>query len=81
MGVTSLPRFRLVVSGWLHESPILGGVPQADLPRVALEATQTAPPRENGGNPDIKDLARGSRVFYSVFVDGANLSVGDLHFC
>jgi acetamidase/formamidase len=32
-------------------------------PRVALEAAQTAPPRENGGNQDIKDLARGSRVF------------------
>lgn len=81
MGVTSLPRFGLVVSRWLHESPILGSVPQADLPRVALEAAQTAPPRENGGNQDIKDLARGSRVFCPVFVDGANLSVGDLHFC
>ncbi len=32
------------------------------------------------GNQDIKDLTKGSRIFYPVFVDGANLSVGDLHF-
>ena len=38
------------------------------------------PPRENGGNQDIKNLSKGTRVFYPVFVDGANLSLGDLHF-
>jgi formamidase len=37
------------------------------------------PPREHGGNCDIKDLSRGS-VFFPVYVDGAGLSVGDLHF-
>jgi formamidase len=47
---------------------------------VAAEAARTAPPRENGGNQDIKNLTKGTRVFYPVFVDGANLSVGDLHF-
>ncbi len=47
---------------------------------AAAEAARTAPPRENGGNQDIKNLTRGTRVFYPVFVDGANLSVGDLHF-
>ena len=40
----------------------------------------TAPPRENGGNQDIKNFTAGTRVFYPVFVDGANLSFGDLHF-
>jgi len=45
-----------------------------------LEAARTAPPRENGGNQDIKNLSKGSRIFYPVFVDGANLSLGDLHF-
>jgi formamidase len=59
---------------------VLGGVPAADFKRVAAEAARTAPPRENGGNQDIKNLSKGTRVFYPVFVDGANLSVGDLHF-
>lgn len=47
---------------------------------MASEAARTAPPRENGGNQDIKNLTKGSRVFYPVFVPGGHLSVGDLHF-
>jgi formamidase len=47
---------------------------------VAREAARTAPPRENGGNQDIKNLTRGTRAFYPVYVPGANFSVGDLHF-
>src|SRR5699024_8846551 len=31
-------------------------------------------------NQDIKNLTAGTRIFYPVFVDGANFSVGDLHF-
>jgi len=38
------------------------------------------PPREHGGNCDIKDLSRGSKVYFPVYVEGAGLSVGDLHF-
>ena len=38
------------------------------------------PPREHGGNCDIKDLSRGARVFFPVYVKGGGLSVGDLHF-
>jgi formamidase len=38
------------------------------------------PPREHGGNCDIKDLSRGAKVYFPVYVDGAGLSVGDLHF-
>lgn len=59
---------------------LLGEMPAEDAARVAMEAAQTTPPRENGGNQDIKDLTRGSRVFYPVFVEGANFSVGDLHY-
>jgi formamidase len=62
------------------DSAILGGVPGGEFDRIAAEAARTAPPRENGGNQDIKNLSKGSRVFYPVYVDGANLSVGDLHF-
>lgn len=47
---------------------------------VAQTAARTVPPRENGGNCDIKNLTRGSRVYFPVFVEGANLSLGDIHF-
>jgi len=48
--------------------------------KAAATAARTVPPREHGGNCDIKDLSRGSQVFFPVYVDGAGLSVGDLHF-
>ncbi|WP_424467317.1 formamidase [Pseudoclavibacter helvolus] len=59
---------------------VLGALPDSEFDRVAGEAARTAPPRENGGNQDIKNLSKGTRIFYPVFVDGANLSMGDLHF-
>ncbi|KAA5825834.1 formamidase [Saccharopolyspora hirsuta] len=48
--------------------------------RIAAEGARTVPARENGGNQDIKNLSRGSRIFFPVFVPGGKLSVGDLHF-
>ena len=62
------------------QDAILGSLTGDDFERVAAEAARTAPPRENGGNQDIKNLTKGTRVFYPVFVPGANLSFGDLHF-
>lgn len=59
---------------------ILGTLAGDEFDRVAAEAARTAPPRENGGNQDIKNLTKGTRIFYPVFVPGANLSFGDLHF-
>jgi formamidase len=38
------------------------------------------PPREHGGNCDIKNLTKGSCVYFPVYVDGAGLSMGDIHF-
>jgi len=64
----------------LPDSAILGSLSGAEFKRAAAEAARTAPPRENGGNQDIKNFTKGTRVFYPVFVDGANLSMGDLHF-
>jgi formamidase len=64
----------------LADSAILGSLTGAEFDRVASEGARTAPPRENGGNQDIKNFTKGSRVFYPVFVDGAKLSMGDLHF-
>ncbi len=57
--------------------------PQGAVPAVepiASEALRTIPPRENGGNMDIKQLSKGARLLLPVFVDGALFSVGDAHF-
>ena len=48
--------------------------------RAAAEGARTVPPREHGGNCDIKDLSRGSKIYFPVYMPGAGLSVGDLHF-
>jgi len=49
-------------------------------PPVARHGLRTYPPRENGGNMDIRDLGPGARLMIPVHVSGALLSVGDLHF-
>ena len=60
---------------------VLGRVPKGEAwDKAAAEAARTIPGRENGGNCDIKNLSRGCKVYFPVFVEGANLSVGDLHF-
>ena len=46
---------------------------------AAKEAWRTVPPREHGGNCDIKNLSRGSRVYFPVYVKGGGLSMGDIH--
>ncbi|KAG5528468.1 hypothetical protein RHGRI_029228 [Rhododendron griersonianum] len=48
--------------------------------KIAHEAARTIPGRENGGNCDIKNLSRGSKIYLPVFVEGANFSTGDMHF-
>lgn len=48
--------------------------------KIAAEGARTVPPREHGGNCDIKDLSRGSKIYFPVYVPGAGLSMGDLHF-
>jgi formamidase len=62
------------------QSAVLGTLTGADFDRVAREGVRTVPPREHGGNVDIKNLSRGSRVYFPVYIPGANLSMGDLHF-
>ncbi|MEZ4867525.1 MAG: acetamidase/formamidase family protein [Caldilineaceae bacterium] len=39
----------------------------------------TIPPRENGGNIDIRHLTPGTRVFFPVLAPGALFSCGDCH--
>jgi formamidase len=63
------------------EANSLGGTATGDVAQaIARDGARTVPARENGGNHDIKNFTRGSRVFYPVHVQGAKLSGGDLHF-
>jgi formamidase len=54
--------------------------PELAWPPAAADGLRTYPPRENGGNMDIRDLGSGARLWLPVHVPGALLSVGDLHF-
>ena len=44
-----------------------------------LEGLRTLPPRENGGNFDVKQLTKGAKLFLPVFKEGALFSTGDGH--
>lgn len=59
---------------------LMGRMKGATAEAAAKEAARTVPPREHGGNCDIKDLTKGSRVYFPVYVKGAGLSMGDIHF-
>jgi formamidase len=47
---------------------------------AASQGLRTLPPRENGGNFDVKQLTRGAKLFLPVNVEGALFSSGDAHF-
>lgn len=62
------------------QNAILGTLSKSEYERVAAEAARTVPPREHGGNCDIKNLSKGTRIYFPVYVEGAKLSMGDIHF-
>lgn len=64
-GVTTAPSFE-------------GAIPSEE--PIASEGLRTLPPRENGGNIDIKQLTKGSKLMIPVNVEGALFSVGDAHY-
>jgi formamidase len=45
-----------------------------------LTGLRTLPPRENGGNFDVKQLTKGAKLFLPVYVPGGLFSTGDGHF-
>jgi formamidase len=47
---------------------------------AAKEGLRTIPPRENGGNFDVKQLTKGAKLLLPVAVEGALFSTGDAHF-
>jgi len=55
-----------------------GAVPQTG--DVAEFGLRTIPPREFGGNMDIRSLGAGSKIFLRCQVDGGRVSLGDAHF-
>jgi formamidase len=71
-----------------HDLLVRGGGVRPPDPRHAVPADgpaatdglRTVPPRENGGNIDIKQVGVGSRLLLPVDVPGALFSVGDAHF-
>ena len=46
----------------------------------AERCLRTIPPRENGGNMDVKQMQVGTTLLLPCFVDGCLLSIGDVHF-
>src|SRR5438309_9688781 len=39
---------------------------------------RTIPPRENGGNTDVKQMVKGTTLLFPCFIDGCGLSIGDV---
>lgn len=48
--------------------------------KVASRCLRTIPPRENGGNSDVKQMVRGTTLLFPCWVKGCMLSMGDTHF-
>lgn len=62
------------------KSAVMGRLTGDEAKKAAMEGCRTVPPRDHGGNCDIKNLTKGSKVYFPVYVKGGGLSMGDLHF-
>lgn len=47
---------------------------------AAGDCLRTIPPRENGGNMDVKGMVHGTRLLFPCLVPGCLLSTGDVHY-
>jgi formamidase len=47
---------------------------------IAAEALRTVPPRETGGNLDIKQTTPGVKLLLPVYTEGGLVSTGDVHY-
>jgi formamidase len=57
-----------------------GGRRGAGWAYCGIEGLRTIPPRETGGNFDVKQLTEGAKLLLPVFTEGALFSTGDAHF-
>lgn len=93
--VTTLPGKELLADVLARETQLLesGGAvmnPDPDeaepAPLCGMEGTKsseclrTIPPREHGGNMDIRYITTGTTVYLPCFIDGCGLAVGDFHY-
>lgn len=62
------------------KSAVMGKLTGDAAKAAAAEGARTVPPRDHGGNCDIKNLTKGSKVYFPVYVKDGGLSMGDLHF-
>jgi formamidase len=69
----------LAATGAVALPPEPGAAVPASEP-YASTALRTVPPREIGGNLDVRDARAGAVLFLPVDVEGALLSLGDVHF-
>src|SRR5262249_39984817 len=60
--------------------PVADPLPEAAVPPTAADGLRTIPPREAGGNLDIRQLVAGSALWLPVAGPRALVSIGDLHF-
>jgi formamidase len=60
--------------------PVADSMPEGAVPPAAAEGARTIPPRETGGNMDVRHLGAGAKLWLPVDVPGALFSIGDLHF-
>jgi formamidase len=91
MGVSGVAPSRDQVEAWTRREadllgrggmvfpPDAGGAVPSSGP-AASGGLRTLPPRENGGNFDVKQLTKGGTLLLPVSVDGALFSTGDGHF-
>ncbi|HKJ16400.1 MAG TPA: acetamidase/formamidase family protein [Xanthomonadales bacterium] len=93
--VTTLPGEKLLAEVLARETQLLesGGAVLNPDPVEAepaelcgVDGTQpskclrTIPPREHGGNMDIRYITTGTTVYLPCFIDGCGLAVGDFHY-
>jgi formamidase len=91
MGVSGVAPSRQQVEAWTRReadwlarggvvfAPDAAGAVPTSGP-AATHGLRTLPPRENGGNFDVKQLTKGSKLLLPVAVEGALFSTGDGHF-
>ena len=93
--VTTLPGAKLLAEVLARETELLesGGAvlnpdPTEAKPALlcgangtkASECLRTIPPREHGGNMDIRYITTGTTVYLPCYIDGCGLAVGDFHY-
>ncbi len=93
--VTTLPGEELLANVLARETQLLesGGAVMNPDPNEAepamlcgtegtkpSECLRTIPPREHGGNMDIRYITTGTTVYLPCFIDGCGLAVGDFHY-